>query len=331
MRYRRKLQVVGGSTYTVSLPKEWVKSVGLSNGSEIVLEVMPDLTIRVAPSEESLKESSMQNEIEISLESMDISFIELIASYVVGYDIILVKCRDCRSEVLEEFMKLVIDRTIGLEVIEKNKDSVVFQCLANVSTLPLTEVLKTIIKLTIKSFEETERLLESGESSLAKEILERDNLIDKLYLYSLRQLNQVLLGRINYSLIGLKSIADAMYVAMMLKFLERIADHVAELAKDITTHNNPKNLIKLSTHLRALREKYVQLSNLVITKQTQKDLSWLNSLIKDLKNIELNIVETSTRPGFEESNHLVRISAYLRDLIEMLVDLHMLSKIISSD
>jgi len=330
LRHRRKIQVVGGSTYTVSLPKEWAKSVGLSHGSEVVIEVMPDLTLRVSPGEKAPKERPWESEIEISPENIDLSFMKLVASYIVGYDVITVKCRGCPSRLFEDFVKLVTDRTIGLEVVEKNNDSIVFQCLVDVSTLSLIEVLKTITKLTMRSLEELEELLDSGNKDLASEILERDSLIDKLYLYGLRQLNQVLLGRINHFSVGLKSAADVMYLAIMLKFLERIADHVAEVAKDIARFNTTRELTKLLAHIKFLREKYIQLSNFIIVKHVQEDLTLLSSLIRDLRSIESSVAEVSAQLKFEGGDHLVRISAYLRDLVEILVDLYKLSELVSS-
>src|SRR5438445_409388 len=45
----RKLQLTGGSTYVVSLPKPWISATGLKPGDTVFLESMPDGSISVLP------------------------------------------------------------------------------------------------------------------------------------------------------------------------------------------------------------------------------------------------------------------------------------------
>ncbi|MEB3773468.1 MAG: AbrB/MazE/SpoVT family DNA-binding domain-containing protein, partial [Desulfurococcales archaeon] len=35
----RRVQVTGGGTYIISIPKEWVKMAGLSKGAEVSVEI----------------------------------------------------------------------------------------------------------------------------------------------------------------------------------------------------------------------------------------------------------------------------------------------------
>ncbi len=45
----RKLQVTGGSTFIVSLPKAWVKQMGLQRGSVVKISQTDDMTLRLSP------------------------------------------------------------------------------------------------------------------------------------------------------------------------------------------------------------------------------------------------------------------------------------------
>lgn len=333
MRYRRKVQVVGGSTYVVSLPKEWAKSMNLRHGTELVLEVMPDSTIKLYLGSETLPETLLEEELEFDKDSVELFFIKLIASYVVGYDKISVTCVDCSPTELEDLVRQVIERTIGLEVLEKDSNTIELQCLANISTLTLSEVLKNIIRLTLKSFEDFRKALREEDVESIHEIVRRDNLIDKLYLYGLRQLNQVLFGRINYTAVGLKTMTQTIYLAMMLKFLERIADHLSNLAEDVAKliKNGTSVPDELSVYVKTLQSKYTQIANHLATEREtrEEDLHFFGGLVKELRELEYSIANdaAASRHGGE---HLVRISAYLRDLIELLADMHELSKLVSS-
>ena len=45
----RKLQLTGGSTFIVSLPKDWVKQMGLEKGSLVSIVKDDDLSLRIRP------------------------------------------------------------------------------------------------------------------------------------------------------------------------------------------------------------------------------------------------------------------------------------------
>ncbi|MEM2074870.1 MAG: phosphate uptake regulator PhoU [Zestosphaera sp.] len=331
MRYRRRVQVVGGSTYTVSLPKEWVRSLNLKHGSELVIEVMPDSSLKVRSSEETHPEEPLEEELEVSSDAVEISMIRLIASYVVGYDMMTVTCGDCSTTKLEEFVRLVTEKTIGLEITEKDKDTIVLQCLANISTFPFSEVLRTLVRLTLKSFENIEEFLRSKTTEV-REVLERDDLIDKLYLYGLRQLNQVLLGRINHSSIGLNSTAHTIYLAMTLKLLERIADHLSDLVEDLEklSTDTSNTHYRLLDYVESLRTKYIQVTNYLILEHESKKPESLGLLVDELRRLESNVAGDPALLEHAGKEHLTRISAYLRDLIELLVDTYELDKLVVS-
>ena len=55
----RKLQLTGGSTYIVSLPKGWVEKMGLKKGSKVNISQMDDMTLR-APALRLIVESVMR-------------------------------------------------------------------------------------------------------------------------------------------------------------------------------------------------------------------------------------------------------------------------------
>jgi phosphate uptake regulator len=326
MLYRRRVQVVGGSTYTISLPKEWVRSVGLRNGSEVVIEVMPDLTLKVYPGDRVAERLELESEVDFGGD-LELAMAKLIASYVVGYRRIVVNCPNCSTEQLERIARWVTERTIGLEVIEKNQRYVVFRCLVDVSTLSMVEALSTLTKLTIRSFEDVETSITSGDPTPLDQVLERDNLIDKLYLYILRQLNQALLGTVSYSSVGLGSVAEAMYWAMIIRFLERIADCVVSIAEE-SRRLGPGKLLPVAKYLRLLREKYDGVSRYLLTEYRAGELAELGKLIAELRNVEAEVRGQQQAIGTANEN-ILRISAHLRDILELLIDIHKLKELIT--
>jgi len=327
VRYRRRVQVVGGSTYVVSLPKEWAKGTGLKHGSEVIIEVMPDLTLRVYSGDKGGERLELETELEVG-DDFELSVATLIASYVVGYRKLIVTCRECLLDMLEALIKRVTEITIGLEVIEKGERYVVLRCLADVSTLSLTEALNTLTKLTIKSLEDVENVVKTGNLDQVNEVLDRDSLIDKLYLYGLRQLNEVLLGMTNYTSVGLSSVAEVTYWAMILRSLERIADHVAVIARN-TKKLRPEDLVVILKYVALLRHKYDEVVKHILLKPRIEDLSKFGALIRELRGIEAEISKDPATLSISGVENLLRISAYLRDIIELLIDMHALKELLA--
>ena len=45
----RKVQLTGGSTYAVSLPKNWAKAAGIKPGDHVQLIPQPDMSLLIVP------------------------------------------------------------------------------------------------------------------------------------------------------------------------------------------------------------------------------------------------------------------------------------------
>ncbi|MDJ0271806.1 MAG: AbrB/MazE/SpoVT family DNA-binding domain-containing protein [Aigarchaeota archaeon] len=49
MEVRRAVQLTGGSSFTVTLPKEWVERMGLSKGSQVIISPAEDGGLHIYP------------------------------------------------------------------------------------------------------------------------------------------------------------------------------------------------------------------------------------------------------------------------------------------
>ena len=81
----RKIQLTGGSTYTVSLPKKWIIEHGLEAKDEIRIEWRPSGALRViADTSNLLRKREVKIDCEIIPDHM--IFDHLIAAYLSGAD-----------------------------------------------------------------------------------------------------------------------------------------------------------------------------------------------------------------------------------------------------
>src|SRR5438105_3164242 len=87
----RKLQLTGGSTYVVSLPKRWVTDAGLKAGDTVFLEPQVDgaVSIRAHPAEKPLARRRVFEE--KGEERRDHLLRKLIGAYIAGFGYIEIR------------------------------------------------------------------------------------------------------------------------------------------------------------------------------------------------------------------------------------------------
>ena len=72
--------------------------------------------------------------------------------------------------------------------------------------------------------------LMTSDPALASEIIERDDEVDRFAHFISRQLNLAVHNRVMIQEIGLATAQDCMNYRMIVKSIERIADHAAQIA-----------------------------------------------------------------------------------------------------
>lgn len=231
----RKIQVTGGSTFIVSLPKHWVTNAGLHPGDSIVVYAQNDNTLLLMP----LKEASKRKEVTLSIKSKEWSINRavrmLVASYVAGGDIIKLVVKDGTApiedkKILRDFIRRYL---VGAEVVEDIPEGLVIQVIANVEELKIINILQRMHKLVWSMIKDTISAFLNLDKGLARDVIMRDDEIDRFYFLFIRQLNLSLQDRRIMIDVGLEEPADAINLAMIARNVERVADHTAYISGKI--------------------------------------------------------------------------------------------------
>ncbi|AFL66081.1 phosphate signaling complex PhoU family protein [Desulfurococcus amylolyticus] len=316
--YKRKLQKMGVTSLGISLPKKWLHYYNLKQGDEVEVEILPDYTLLVRPSFIKGNVGYNCQTLRYDGEAVNESIMRLISLYVNGVDSIKVVCGD-QCETFKESIYRVLERNvIGLEIIEEGRDYVMLACLVDILSLPLSEVLRKMSMLIPALLRDLKRNM---ETNTLLDMEERDSLIDKLYLYAIRQLNMVLHGRLLLDKTGLKSMGEAVSIANLLKILERMGDHIVLLHRWYNNARGKKevvdNVVILLNEVIPITEKILN-SYLAILENPSK----IPSIEKTLS--ELRIVEEKIKSSTLDAGPLIsltRMIAYLRDIIEVVTDI----------
>jgi len=230
--FRRRVQVTGGSTFIVSLPKEWARRVGISSGSEVVMEILPDYSLRVYPSTSARRRSYERMVVIDSLNEGKL-IREVISSYLAGYTTVNVVFKVPSERLRAVLKEFITHRIVGLEILEETADSVLLHLVVDPSSLPLNEAIKKMAKTVSYMLMDVRNTLTSFDEGVLKSVIERDDTVDKLFLFVVKQLNLVLLGGIKPSDAGVETLAEALYILIGVKSIERIADHASIIAREL--------------------------------------------------------------------------------------------------
>ncbi|MEM1873287.1 MAG: AbrB/MazE/SpoVT family DNA-binding domain-containing protein [Acidilobaceae archaeon] len=175
----RRVQLLGRFTYAVTLPKEWVRAHGLTRGSKVFIDVLPDGSLRIKATP-LLSEHYASKQVELfSGEELDQVFFETLASLIAGYDFVLISFNELTSGYTESLLEKLSKSIPGVELIkgeldakvmlarekEREKDPRALESSLNLALKLLTDTLRNPDKLELAeiAFNNARRMLMENE------------------------------------------------------------------------------------------------------------------------------------------------------------------------
>lgn len=239
----RKLQMTGGASYTVSLPKDWVKEQGLKVGDVVAVMPRTDSSLTLVPHDKVPSGQNKGAEVTIAPQKeQDNEQIlrTVLAQYLAGYDVIKVRFPPTAKPDLRTYLRESARRMfVGSEIIEESKDELIVQCLSSYGDLPATKVISRMSLIAKLMLRDAVDSLKRQDKAMAEEIVRRDEEVDRFYLFIIRQLTMAVLNRSLILEIGLADPRDCLVYRVVSKSLERIADHATTIAKMSASIESP--------------------------------------------------------------------------------------------
>ncbi|WP_456474994.1 PhoU domain-containing protein [Candidatus Pyrohabitans sp.] len=225
----RKIYMSGGSTYIMSLPKKWVQRVGLREGDSVVVtEREGALTVEAREREEESREVTVKIS---QVESGEVLERLLISYYLIGYDTIKILLDDAQHLKYREVARRIPDLLVGVEIVEDTDEALTLEILLNERKMPTVKAMRRIDLIVSSMLAELIRVPEDRDEALARDIIEREKEVDRLYFLVVRQLK----GAVRYhqlaEKLGIANPRDALGYRMVVKNFERIADHCENIAQ----------------------------------------------------------------------------------------------------
>ena len=231
----RKLQKVGYSTLSVSLPSEWVKENGLKRGDTVFLTPEGDGSLKLFPSELVRAKEEVEEYICNADLCIDPKMMEriVVGNYILGREVFsIISSERMSSEHVEE-IRGVIRKLIGLGIVEETPDRITLQCSVDPRKFHLDMLLRRLSIISLTIVKEALQALVDFDESLANDAINREDEADMMCLLAMRLLISAQRKREVADEIGLKDPLHILYYGLMLRYLEQVADYAEEIARRV--------------------------------------------------------------------------------------------------
>jgi phosphate uptake regulator len=258
---QRKLQVTGGSTFILSLPKDWATKNELKRGSSMIVREEDDGSLSISPS--SFHQRGKPDEAFIKVaqnDNPDAIMRTAISAYINGYNVIHIRAQNQKvlsSKLRNHLKTFARNYLVGTEIVTDTATNLTLQVLLNYPELTIRTALSRMAIIASSMHKEAIQSLMNLDHSNAKAVIETDREVNRFGLYIVRLLKIAVTNQRVVKDIGLSSQIDCLGYRLIAKSVERSADHATKIAEN--------TLLLKETVNEELLSKIAQLSELANT------------------------------------------------------------------
>lgn len=327
----RKIQLTGGSSYTVTLPKEWVTRSELEAGDVIGFAAQADGSLAIYPHARHA-DTHARYECEVAPdETGDATFRTIVAAYLNGFDIIVLRSKKPFTTTVRRAIRAAAKRIIGLQVIEEEPNSITLQDLMDPKEFHMDKALRRMQALARSMQEDAMRVFQEPVDDVATLFEERDDEIDSLYWMVNKQYHAILRDASYAQRAGLTA-SQALNYVMVARLVERTADHAMRLAEHIQALHGSEIQKKLENRIEKQARRAVNLFSESLHVFHRNDVAAANKIIADaeaFKHQQDAVIRESLSLGGEDILHVAialesagRTAAYAADIAETAINHH---------
>ncbi|MCX6655840.1 MAG: phosphate uptake regulator PhoU [Candidatus Bathyarchaeota archaeon] len=241
----RKIQVTGGSTYIISLPKTWIDKMGLKRSSVVSIIQRDDMSLSIQPKGIESPERVKKVIIVIKQgEKPDSVVRRLVSSYINGYNIIQIRSTEKRIDLESRFAikDFVRKKLVGTEILSDLPNELTLQILLSYSELSVKDALRRMSIIAASMHRDAVQTLSTDNPRIAKEVVNMDDEVDRFSFYVIRLLNVAAMDAHVLKESGIKTPRQCLSYRLITKSVERMADHATNIAQNrLALHLVPIN------------------------------------------------------------------------------------------
>jgi phosphate uptake regulator len=325
------MQLSGGSTYIISLPKNWIEEFEIKVGDNITIVKNSNKSLTLIPNErDSQTEKSTAIIPSNQKDSGDTMKRKIIAAYLAGYKTIKIKTKGMRipPEHSKGVRELVRTAMIGTEIVESSSEIISIQILTRLPELSFETALKRMYLMANNMVIEAIESLEESDIIHADEVISMDDEVDRFGLYMRRNLILAIENERILQDMGLRKPSECLGYRAIISRIERVADHAGLIAKRIKFIDEKIDQ-KIIEKIKKLSEKSLKVFEESISsvqennfEKGEKVAEMVSQVVEEEKQIMSKIKETEKNVSIIRFvlEDLRRIAEYSGDIAEVAID-----------
>lgn len=227
----RRVQMTGGSSFVVTLPKTWADEQNIKKNDPVGLVVQPDGTLLVT---KKITEEPLQRTKEIDVATVsDPAFLFrlLIGTYITGFSMIRLTSKQRFPPFVRTVVRDFTQMTIGQEVVEETEEVIAIKDLLNPSEMPFDNTIRRMFVIVKTMHEDAITALATHNKTLSDDVIARDMDVDRLNWLIARQTNMLMQNNALSRKMGI-SPGMAMNYYILSRIIERVGDHAVRIAEN---------------------------------------------------------------------------------------------------
>ena len=224
--YERKVQLTGGTTYTVSLPKAWANEQAIETGSRLRLYPRGDRLLLTQPAADEQRRTTS-----ISAARHDPDRIGRLieAAYIAGAETIHIIEGPNRAERVA--VRDAVAGLVGIEVVSEEEGIVEIQAMLDAEDLSPKQTVMQMERMAASMHEEAMAAVLAGDLESGTHISGLDDTVDRLFSLVAREFQGSLVD-VHVDRAGNGLTAFDYYT--VARQIERVADHAEKIANAAT-------------------------------------------------------------------------------------------------
>ena len=282
----RRVQMTGGSSFVVTLPKEWTTTMKVKKNDPVRVITQPDGTLLITV---NISDDQVQRTKEFDVSTCTNApylFRSLIGTYIAGYSAITIHSRTR----LPPFVRMVVrdftQMTIGQEVMEESDTTIRIKDLLSPSELSFENTLKRMFVLVRAMHRDAITAAATGDRELAREVVDEDRDVDRLHWLIARQTNMIMRNASLSKKMGV-TLVTASNNAVASRILERIGDHAVRIARNALVLAEHPCEEEVSEQLRSASEHALGILERAVASLFSRDVRLANQTIEESRQADV--------------------------------------------
>jgi phosphate uptake regulator len=306
--YRRKIQLIAGTTYSISLPKEWVKNNNLKEKQEVNISEKNDRTLVISPS--TIKQKNLKD-ITLDVDNYISNIGQIVfALYYLGIENINLFSKKGLSKDIKSRIRKTLTHMSGTEISYEDSRKISIKVLLDKSKIDIHQVLyriSLILEMSISN------ILENNDID---EIRINENEIDRLYHLIAKIVSLSLVDSNILNTSKIKNISLVPSYFLISKRLENLGDDINHLA--IYLEHNRGDFRYKKAILEFIRQELKKAikhilsdSNIVFGKIDSNEIKKIKDKMKLIDDKAIfDFLDDSLRKVIDINEEIVNISFY---------------------